>query len=400
MFCKSSEFAMYCTKAESNFRPCSSKPISLDLFGPAGSCEVSYEELREPSQSSRSHCYSKAYSKAGNQSQMQLIPNAMSYENGRAGSNGFQELNQPWQKPKTLQGRLQEEDLIGRLDECVSDANSADYSTIDCTLSLGTPATRRTGNKQALPSIKPWTSPLMATDHLATDSSMDRNGIGPSECSGLYRWNNASSNMSLVPVDSRNMNFVNRKQTNLGKNYANIFNQQSISNVRMINKAGPNGSENASSAGRKCANCDTTTTPLWRNGPKGPKSLCNACGIRYKKEERRTAACAVSVSSTDHQTKKHANDIHGDIFENNYGILQLGTDDTSKETSCLTWQGNCESSILATSMAQQLQRPKSRAIDCSLIMNTENIRRRPTSAAGPDPEGGPMLLLGLSVNDN
>ncbi|XP_038883344.1 GATA transcription factor 18 [Benincasa hispida] len=41
---------------------------------------------------------------------------------------------------------------------------------------------------------------------------------------------------------------------------------------------------------RHCANCDTTTTPLWRNGPSGPKSLCNACGIRYKKEERKAAS--------------------------------------------------------------------------------------------------------------
>nr|GEW89073.1 GATA transcription factor 19-like [Tanacetum cinerariifolium] len=38
---------------------------------------------------------------------------------------------------------------------------------------------------------------------------------------------------------------------------------------------------------RRCANCDTTSTPLWRNGPRGPKSLCNECGIRFKKEERR-----------------------------------------------------------------------------------------------------------------
>ncbi|ERN12699.1 hypothetical protein AMTRI_Chr01g135680 [Amborella trichopoda] len=32
-----------------------------------------------------------------------------------------------------------------------------------------------------------------------------------------------------------------------------------------------------------CADCKTVKTPLWRNGPLGPKSLCNACGIRYKK---------------------------------------------------------------------------------------------------------------------
>ncbi|CAD6230485.1 unnamed protein product [Miscanthus lutarioriparius] len=48
---------------------------------------------------------------------------------------------------------------------------------------------------------------------------------------------------------------------------------------------------------RRCANCDTTSTPLWRNGPRGPKSLCNACGIRYKKEERRAAAAAVAPAA-------------------------------------------------------------------------------------------------------
>ncbi|XP_062144891.1 GATA transcription factor 15-like [Alnus glutinosa] len=32
-----------------------------------------------------------------------------------------------------------------------------------------------------------------------------------------------------------------------------------------------------------CSDCKTTKTPLWRGGPAGPKSLCNACGIRYRK---------------------------------------------------------------------------------------------------------------------
>ncbi|XP_020269387.1 GATA transcription factor 19-like [Asparagus officinalis] len=48
---------------------------------------------------------------------------------------------------------------------------------------------------------------------------------------------------------------------------------------------------------RRCANCDTTSTPLWRNGPRGPKSLCNACGIRYKKEERRSAASTAAAAN-------------------------------------------------------------------------------------------------------
>jgi hypothetical protein len=29
-----------------------------------------------------------------------------------------------------------------------------------------------------------------------------------------------------------------------------------------------------------CMLCGTTRTPLWREGPYGPKTLCNACGLK------------------------------------------------------------------------------------------------------------------------
>ncbi|KAH0651787.1 hypothetical protein KY284_031699 [Solanum tuberosum] len=51
---------------------------------------------------------------------------------------------------------------------------------------------------------------------------------------------------------------------------------------------------------RVCTDCNTTKTPLWRGGPKGPKSLCNACGIRQRKARRAMAAAA--NGKTDHQT--------------------------------------------------------------------------------------------------
>ncbi|XP_020572106.1 GATA transcription factor 15-like [Phalaenopsis equestris] len=35
-----------------------------------------------------------------------------------------------------------------------------------------------------------------------------------------------------------------------------------------------------------CSDCQTSDTPLWRSGPHGPKSLCNACGIRYSKRRK------------------------------------------------------------------------------------------------------------------
>ncbi|XP_010924715.1 uncharacterized protein [Elaeis guineensis] len=37
---------------------------------------------------------------------------------------------------------------------------------------------------------------------------------------------------------------------------------------------------------RVCAECRTSQTPLWRSGPNGPRSLCNACGIRYRKRRK------------------------------------------------------------------------------------------------------------------
>ena len=34
---------------------------------------------------------------------------------------------------------------------------------------------------------------------------------------------------------------------------------------------------------RSCTNCGRYKTPQWRIGPLGPKSLCNACGVHYRK---------------------------------------------------------------------------------------------------------------------
>ncbi|KAG9801346.1 hypothetical protein KCU98_g23458, partial [Aureobasidium melanogenum] len=38
-----------------------------------------------------------------------------------------------------------------------------------------------------------------------------------------------------------------------------------------------------------CADCGTLDSPEWRKGPKGPKTLCNACGLRWAKKEKKKA---------------------------------------------------------------------------------------------------------------
>lgn len=40
--------------------------------------------------------------------------------------------------------------------------------------------------------------------------------------------------------------------------------------------------ETGSASGRRCTHCQVQKTPQWRTGPLGPKTLCNACGVRFK----------------------------------------------------------------------------------------------------------------------
>lgn len=50
------------------------------------------------------------------------------------------------------------------------------------------------------------------------------------------------------------------------------------------------GTSSASTAvARKCLECGTEKSPEWRRGPAGPKTLCNACGLRYAKRLRGAA---------------------------------------------------------------------------------------------------------------
>ncbi|KAL8160855.1 hypothetical protein V2J09_012344 [Rumex salicifolius] len=59
-----------------------------------------------------------------------------------------------------------------------------------------------------------------------------------------------------------------------------------------------NNNNNESATIRVCSDCNTTKTPLWRSGPRGPKSLCNACGIRQRKARRAMAAAAAAGSGS------------------------------------------------------------------------------------------------------
>ncbi|XP_057971973.1 GATA transcription factor 19 [Malania oleifera] len=142
-------------------------------------------------------------------------------------------------------------------------------SHVDCTLSLGTPSTRLT----------------TTTDHENINAAAaDRRG---------HERRLPGRTSSYIPNFC--WDILQSKHSSPSSPAAGAHSQKSSSRGGSHTA---NSSANDPLLARRCANCDTTSTPLWRNGPRGPKSLCNACGIRFKKEERRAAATSSNGSGS------------------------------------------------------------------------------------------------------
>ncbi|CAH8377147.1 unnamed protein product [Eruca vesicaria subsp. sativa] len=73
----------------------------------------------------------------------------------------------------------------------------------------------------------------------------------------------------------------------------------SVTRKNRYNTINENGYGNNSGVIRVCSDCNTTNTPLWRSGPRGPKSLCNACGIRQRKARRAAMAAATATGDQE-----------------------------------------------------------------------------------------------------
>ncbi|XP_038892635.1 GATA transcription factor 8-like [Benincasa hispida] len=75
---------------------------------------------------------------------------------------------------------------------------------------------------------------------------------------------------------------------------------------------------------RKCMHCEITKTPQWRAGPMGPKTLCNACGVRYKSgrlfPEYRPAASPTFIPSLHSNSHKKVLEMRNKIDENTAAI--------------------------------------------------------------------------------
>ncbi|CAG8470686.1 9646_t:CDS:2 [Paraglomus occultum] len=69
--------------------------------------------------------------------------------------------------------------------------------------------------------------------------------------------------------------------------------QQSVSPSRSRRKKKPKVEEEE----YVCTDCGTVESPEWRKGPQGPKTLCNACGLRWAKKTKRQASTNTTSGS-------------------------------------------------------------------------------------------------------
>ncbi|KAL0872711.1 hypothetical protein Bca101_022416 [Brassica carinata] len=92
------------------------------------------------------------------------------------------------------------------------------------------------------------------------------------------------SNVSLVPAKARSKRPRSAASTWASRLLAGS--DESYPKKKLLRTKEHDGGagelEGEAGGERRCLHCATDKTPQWRTGPMGPKTLCNACGVRYK----------------------------------------------------------------------------------------------------------------------
>ncbi|XP_023637874.1 GATA transcription factor 6 [Capsella rubella] len=127
--------------------------------------------------------------------------------------------------------------------------------------------------KRARAGVRVWSSPSSSSSSATSSSSSS----GPSS----PLWLSSVSELLDEPM-------VNKKQKKTKKNVWKIAGQTQTQTQTQT---------------RRCNHCGVQKTPQWRAGPSGAKTLCNACGVRYKSGRlfpEYRPACSPTFSSELH----------------------------------------------------------------------------------------------------
>ncbi|CAO3572795.1 unnamed protein product [Mortierella alpina] len=168
--------------------------------------------------------------------------------------------------------------------------------------------------------------------------------------------------------------------------------------------AGPSSSH---SSQKKCGYCSCTTTPMWRRGPHGPSTLCNACGVKWKhgkimqdaKDTQAAQSTSASSSKAGHGTGTSAHRSSGakatgkrqsenghdrDQDQDDKKAHSKSTSRKSSATSSRRDQGSPD-----RSSASRESSNGSRSVDSERIVP---VKKRHLSKATPSRPPGPRMV--------
>ncbi|KAK6924439.1 Zinc finger, GATA-type [Dillenia turbinata] len=151
-------------------------------------------------------------------------------------------------------------------------------------VSLITPVQTRARSKRTRSGGRVWSLGSTSVNESSSTSSTSSSS-SPSTSSWLIFTNTCTNMEPLFPVEPKPP--VLKKQK-----------KKSVTDV-----SGPGGGSNHSTQQRRCSHCGVQRTPQWRAGPLGAKTLCNACGVRFKSGRllpEYRPACSPTFSSELH----------------------------------------------------------------------------------------------------
>lgn len=130
--------------------------------------------------------------------------------------------------------------------------------------------------------LKHHSSPISVLENTTTSSITITNTNSSGSGGGIDNCCSALNFPATHPVRAR----TKRRKRRAGFGEMSI--QHCLWRSQIITKSNQESSlplrpaRSTKSIGRRCLHCQSDKTPQWRAGPMGPKTLCNACGVRYK----------------------------------------------------------------------------------------------------------------------
>ncbi|KAF2073969.1 hypothetical protein CYY_004714 [Polysphondylium violaceum] len=123
-------------------------------------------------------------------------------------------------------------------------------------------------------------------------------------------------------------------------------------------KAQTKKSKKLTNNNRVCLNCKTSDTPEWRRGPQGAKTLCNACGIRYRltqqQQNQQQIIQNVNFSSTleSCQTNDYINNNNINNNNNNNSNQNMYSNDNNNNNNNTNNNNNDNNSLVNSMMLE------------------------------------------------